>query len=151
MSTCFSNSPVTRSKQGLSARNVNPPPRPGTCKSRHPGPVIAGRNGVRQIACDRSQKGPGLGLHKGASFPTCEIELAEIDRIILFTDGVLEAENQSGEPFFENRLMEIINRESGAPLESLLNDILESVLAFSDRKQFDDDVCLLGVDVTRTR
>jgi sigma-B regulation protein RsbU (phosphoserine phosphatase) len=117
----------------------------------HPGPVIAGRNGVRQIACDRSHKGPGLGLRKGASFPTNEIELAEIDRIILFTDGVLEAENQSGEPFFENRLMEIINRESGAPLESLLNDILESVLAFSDRKQFDDDVCLLGVDVTRTR
>ncbi|MEY4570496.1 MAG: hypothetical protein RLZZ398_1935, partial [Verrucomicrobiota bacterium] len=73
-----------------------------------------------------------------------------IDRIILFTDGVLEAENQSGEPFFENRLMEIINRESAAPLESLLNEILDSVLAFSDRKQFDDDVCLLGVDVTRT-
>ncbi len=116
----------------------------------HPGPIIAGRNGVRQIASDRSQKGPGLGLRKGAIFPTHEIELAEIERIILFTDGVLEAENQSGEPFFENRLMEIINRKSGEPLENLLNDILESVLAFSDRKQFDDDVCLLGVDITRT-
>jgi len=90
-------------------------------------------------------------LRKGASFPTNEIELAEIDRIVLFTDGVLEAENQSGEPFFENRLMEIISRESGESLESLLNDILDNVLAFSDRKQFDDDVCLLGIDVTRTR
>jgi hypothetical protein len=29
--------------------------------------------------------------------------------------------------------MEIINRESGEPMESLLNEILESVLAFSDR------------------
>ena len=47
--------------------------------------------------------------------------------------------------------MEIISRESGESLESLLNDILDNVLAFSDRKQFDDDVCLLGIDVTRTR
>jgi sigma-B regulation protein RsbU (phosphoserine phosphatase) len=89
-------------------------------------------------------------LRKGASFPTNEIELSEIDRIILFTDGVLEAENQSGEPFFEKRLMEIIKRESSESLESLLNDILDNVLAFSDRTQFNDDVCLLGVDVTRT-
>ncbi len=115
----------------------------------HPGPIIAGPNGVCQIASDRSDKGPGLGLRKGASFPTNQIDLAEIDRLILFTDGVLEAENQRGEPFFENRLMEIIKREFTEPLESLLNDILDSVLAFSDRKQFDDDVCLLGVDITR--
>ncbi len=116
----------------------------------HPGPVIAGRNGVRQIARDRSHKGPGLGLRKAASFPTNEIELSEIDRLILFTDGVLEAENQSGEPFFENRLMKIIQRKSGESLDGLLNDILDNVLAFSNQKQFDDDVCLLGVDVTRT-
>jgi serine phosphatase RsbU (regulator of sigma subunit) len=46
--------------------------------------------------------------------------------------------------------MEIIKRESSESLESLLNDILDNVLAFSDRTQFNDDVCLLGVDVTRT-
>lgn len=116
----------------------------------HPGPIIAGRNGVQQIACERSQKGPGLGLIRGACYPTHELQLSEIDRMILFTDGVLEAENQSGEPFFENRLMEIIGRKSGEPLEILLDDILSSVLAFSDGQHFDDDVCLLGIEVTRT-
>ncbi len=65
----------------------------------HPGPIIAGRNGVLQIACTRADKGPGLGLIRGASYPTRQIALAEIDRMVLFTDGVLEAENQSGEPF----------------------------------------------------
>lgn len=115
----------------------------------HPGPMIAGRNGVRQIAVDRSQKGPGLGLIKGAAYPTQYLELAEIDRMILFTDGVLEAENQSGEPFFENRLMEIIATKSEQPLESLLDGVLSSVLAFSEGQRFDDDVCLLGIEVTR--
>ena len=115
----------------------------------HPGPVIAGRNGVRQIASARSQKGPGLGLIKGATYPTQELNLAEIDRMVLFTDGILEAENQSGEPFFENRLMEIIALKSQEPLESLLDGVLSSVLAFSEGQRFDDDVCLLGFKVTR--
>ncbi len=115
----------------------------------HPGPIIAGKNGVHQIACERSEKGPGLGLIKGATYPTQEIDLAGIDRMILFTDGVLEAENQSGEAFFENRLMEIVALKSTAPLESLLDGVLSSVLAFSEGQRFDDDVCLLGVELTR--
>ena len=116
----------------------------------HPGPIVAGKNGVRQIACERSHKGPGLGLIRGATYPTNEIELAEIDRMILFTDGVLEAENQSGEPFFENRLMEIIGLKSAEPMENLLDGILSSVLAFSEGQHFDDDVCLLGIEVSRS-
>lgn len=115
----------------------------------HPGPIIAGKNGVRQIARERSEKGPGLGLMRSATYPTNEISLSEIDRMILFTDGVLEAENQSGEPFFENRLTEIIAAKSTAPLEHLLDGILDSVLAFSEGDHFDDDVCLLGIDVSR--
>jgi phosphoserine phosphatase RsbU/P len=115
----------------------------------HPGPIIAGRGGVYQIACDRAEKGPGLGLIRSASYPTHEIELAEIDRIVLFTDGVLEAENPSGEAYFENRLMEIIGKKSVDSMDALLDGILASVLAFSERQHFDDDVCLLGIQVSR--
>ncbi|MES2477168.1 MAG: SpoIIE family protein phosphatase [Verrucomicrobiota bacterium] len=113
----------------------------------HPGPVVAGVNGVRQIACERAHKGPGLGLIRGAAYPSNQLPIAEIDRMILFTDGVLEAENQSGEPFFENRLMEIIEKKSDEALEPLLDGILSSVLAFSEGQHFDDDVCLLGIDL----
>ena len=113
----------------------------------HPGPIIEGPEGVRQIAADRSQKGPGLGLIRGSVYPTSSLPLSEIRRIILFTDGVLEAENQEGEPFFEKRLMEIIKRHSGNSLEHLLDGILSSVLAFSDAQHFDDDVCLLGIEM----
>jgi phosphoserine phosphatase RsbU/P len=115
----------------------------------HPGPIISGKNGVRQLATKRSEKGPGLGLFHGASYPTCEIEFSEVDRIILFTDGVLEAENGEGEPFFEKRLMEIVAQKVGVPLEGLLDGILSSVLSFSESQHFDDDVCLLALDVKR--
>jgi sigma-B regulation protein RsbU (phosphoserine phosphatase) len=114
----------------------------------HPGPIIAGRGGVRQIASDRTEMGPGLGLIHDACYPASEIPLQEIDRIVLFTDGILEAENTRGEPFFENRLMEIIAANSEASLDSLLDGVLSSVLDFSEGRHFDDDVCLLGVELT---
>lgn len=117
----------------------------------HPGPIIAGKKGVHQLCFKRSQKGPGLGLIQGASYPTLEQKLSEIDRMILFTDGVLEAENEDGEPFFENRLIENISSRREQPLETLLDGILSSVLAFSEDENFDDDVCLLGLDIHRKR
>jgi sigma-B regulation protein RsbU (phosphoserine phosphatase) len=113
----------------------------------HPGPVISGKNGVRQLASDRSEKGPGLGLIRGAAYPVGNLDLDEINRMVLFTDGVLEAENREGEPYFEKRLMEIVSSSANEPLESMLDGILSSVLAFSEGQHFDDDVCLLGIDL----
>ncbi len=115
----------------------------------HPGPIVAGPGGIRQIGATRAEKGPGLGLIRGAVYPVQQLDLAEIERLILFTDGVLEAENQNGEPFFEKRLMEIIANQSNRPLEELLDCILNSVLAFSEGQHFDDDVCLLGIELNR--
>jgi sigma-B regulation protein RsbU (phosphoserine phosphatase) len=113
----------------------------------HPGPILQGPGGIRQIACERLEKGPGLGLIKNAVYPTHEIPISQIERMILFTDGVLEAENQKGEPFFEKRLIEIIAGKSTMPLEMLLDEILNRVLEFSEGQHFDDDVCLLGMDL----
>lgn len=115
----------------------------------HPGPIIDGPGGVRQIGSARNERGPGLGLNRNALYPVTSIPLDFIRRMILFTDGVLEAENQQGEPFFENRLIENIANHSGDTLDQLLDDILESVLAFSQTRQFDDDVCLLGMEISQ--
>ena len=113
----------------------------------HPGPIIDGPDGVRQLATERREKGPGLGLIRGSSFPTTTMPLASIHRMILFTDGILEAENPLGEPFFEQRLEDIIARNTGQPLDATLDAILAGVLAFAEARHFDDDVCLLGVEL----
>lgn len=115
----------------------------------HPGPIIDGPQGVRQIATERNQRGPGLGINLRASYPVNCMPLDGIRRLVLFTDGVIEAENLHGEAFFENRLIEIIANHTHNTLDTMLDHILESVLAFSDADQFNDDVCLLGIDVAR--
>ena len=113
----------------------------------HPGPIIDGPDGVRQLATERFEKGPGLGLVRGSTFPTTTIPLASIKRMILFTDGILEAENPSGEPFFDQRLKDIIARNTGQALDTTLDAILATVLDFAGTGHFEDDVCLLGVEL----
>ncbi len=114
----------------------------------HPGPIIDGPEGVRQLATERREKGPGLGLLGGATFPVTSIPLASVQRVILFTDGVIEAENPHGEPFLEQRLMSIIAANSHQPIRDALDAILTKVLSFSAIRHFDDDVCLLGVEIS---
>ena len=94
-------------------------------------------------------KEPSAFQAKGATYPTQDLDLAEVARMILFTDGILKAENQDGEPSFEKRLMEIVGMKSIIPLESLLDGVLSCVLAISGGQRFEDDVCLLGIEVTR--
>jgi sigma-B regulation protein RsbU (phosphoserine phosphatase) len=115
----------------------------------HPGAVVAGSAGVRQLAGRRSERGPGLGLVPHAAYPSNTLPLAGIDRMVMFTDGILEAQNEEGEGFFEQRLMEVVAALPGANLDGLLDGILKRVLEFSQSLHFDDDVCLLGLEVRR--
>ncbi len=114
----------------------------------HPGPIIDGPAGPRQLAVPRSEKGPGLGLIEGASYHTTIVPLSEINRMILFTDGVIEVDNPQGETFFEKRLMNVITENSSESLELVLDRILSDALEFSETHHFGDDVCLFGIDVS---
>jgi sigma-B regulation protein RsbU (phosphoserine phosphatase) len=113
----------------------------------HPGAVATGPGGVRQLAATRKEKGPGLGLVPKADYPAGEVPLAEIQRLLLFTDGILEAENENGEPFLEKRLMETAASCRDATLEGMLDVVLDRVLHYSEGHHFDDDVCLLGLEL----
>ena len=123
-----------------------------TCKLRyasagHPAAVICTKDGVRQAGKEPSEKGPALGLVRKAKFPAATLPLDEVRRLVLFTDGLLEAENEAGEQFQETRLMETLSRCCHCPLEETLDAVLDHVLKFSSDDHFDDDVCLLGVDI----
>jgi sigma-B regulation protein RsbU (phosphoserine phosphatase) len=113
----------------------------------HPGAVATGPSGVRQLAATRKEKGPGLGLIAKADYPAGEVPLADVQRLLLFTDGILEAENENGEPFLEKRLMETAADCRDATLEGMLDLVLDRVLHYSEGHHFDDDVCLLGLEL----
>lgn len=113
----------------------------------HPGPVAVGESGSLQLCTVKKEKGPALGLIADASYESASRSLVGIRRLLLFTDGVLEAENEAGEQFLDSRLLDIAGGNSGKPLDGWLDGILDTVLDFSEGHHFDDDVCLLGVEI----
>lgn len=114
----------------------------------HPGPVIIGDEN-KQLCTERSEKGPALGLFTNAKYPITFIDLQTTNRLLLFTDGVLEAQNTMGELFLEKRLLNISSNHSTENLTDWLDSIIQTVLDFSQSHHFDDDVCLLGIEISK--
>ena len=78
----------------------------------------------------------------------CAINSASLtagDVLVLYTDGVTEAENSLGEEFGMERLSTLIRRGHTLSADGLMNHILESVTDFSRDVGFDDDATILVV------
>jgi sigma-B regulation protein RsbU (phosphoserine phosphatase) len=89
-----------------------------------------------------------LGVLPEAEYPVCEIALQAGDRLLLYTDGVSEPENGSGEAFGAQKLEQVIRKNQlSAPselLEQLLVEIRNWQPASVEQK---DDITLVAIDV----
>jgi phosphoserine phosphatase RsbU/P len=115
----------------------------------HPGPIVVSENSSHQLCTGRGEKGPALGLMNQLTYPTHTLDLADVQRLLLFTDGVLEAENDEGEQFMDQRLLNVASDNPQKDIEDWLESIIETVLNFSDSHHFDDDVCMLGLHIVK--
>jgi serine phosphatase RsbU (regulator of sigma subunit)/catechol 2,3-dioxygenase-like lactoylglutathione lyase family enzyme len=79
-----------------------------------------------------------VGLFSDWECALAETALNQGDVLALYTDGVTESFNPSDEEFGEDRLVEAIRRNSGRTAKELVAAIVEEVLGFSGREQFDD-------------
>jgi len=60
------------------------------------------------------------------------------DLLVLYTDGVTESFNASGDEFGEERLLDGLRRRRDLPAGSLLDSIVDEVRRFSPHEQYDD-------------
>jgi serine phosphatase RsbU (regulator of sigma subunit) len=85
-----------------------------------------------------------LGLFDKWECSVAEVQLAAGDLLILYTDGVTEAENAEGEQFGESHLIEMMVAQRHLPVPSLLKTIVGAVQEFSDGEQADDITLVLA-------
>ena len=103
----------------------------------HPLPLLVRRaKVVDTLAC---QPAPPLGLGFGAAeIATTALEPA--DRVLFYTDGVTEGRNLAGEPFGEDRLADLLVRETlaGQPAAETMRRLAHAILAHQGAKPRDD-------------
>jgi phosphoserine phosphatase RsbU/P len=108
----------------------------------HPYPILIRADGSLE-ALDKG--GSIIGLGSTLAFEEEEKQLHPGDKLILYTDGVVECENDQGEFFGEDRLRSLLQKLRHEPMRAILDGILDSLTAFMAPGKPQDDVSLLGI------
>lgn len=87
--------------------------------------------------------GMALGILKEASWQQKIVKLIPGDMLVLYTDGITEAQNRRGEMFGERRLLDVIRPLVGRPAREILEAVLGEVESFSGGSLYQDDTTLV--------
>ncbi len=84
-----------------------------------------------------------LGIRAEASYDSGRVKLERGDLLAILTDGVTEAENERGEEYGEERLLELFGRPAQASAGAALKEIMSAVDAFVGAARQHDDITAL--------
>jgi sigma-B regulation protein RsbU (phosphoserine phosphatase) len=116
------------------------------CNAGHDAPIIIGPDGnprLLPVKCNIA-----AGIQEQFPYQDEYIDLEPGTRIVLYTDGVTEAETDRFELFGEERLMEVAKQlKADMDEEAVVNHIYESVKAFTAGHPQNDDITIMSLKV----
>jgi len=114
----------------------------------HPKPLILRRAAgtVTPLANASGRGQPALGLFEDPPYTTSETVLVPGDFLMLFTDGLYEVQGQNEELYSQERLTLDVKNLLHRPPAALFDELIGVVRGFALNSEFDDDVCLVGLD-----
>lgn len=109
-------------------------------KAAHPSPLLLRRGKVSPLYTEGSFP---VGLIQEARFEAESVQLEPGDTLLLFSDGVTEAEDPEGNEFGVPRLSELLAEHENAPLDELQHNVLEAVDHFCRGAAQADDITVV--------
>ncbi len=111
---------------------------------------VANSGAVQPVLCRGGQpeiiktEGFPLGLFPSVTYEETELTTAPGDVIVLISDGILDAENESDEMYGEERLMAVLCASRELPALQIAEAILADVTRFQGtQERFDDETILI--------
>jgi len=109
----------------------------------HPKPIVVRSRG-EMVALEST--GLPLGLLDSAAYEIKVMQLEPGDKIVLFSDGLSEAENSEGEFFDRNAFRDVLRRHSAAGSIELHDRLIEAVNDFTEDMEPSDDITTLVLE-----
>ena len=107
----------------------------------HNNPILRRANGLIERL---DVGGLPLGIQPDARYESASVTLAPGDWLIIFTDGLVEAENARQEEYGETQLLSMINSAAASTPTEMLNRLMAALDLFvGATPQHDDVTCLL--------
>jgi sigma-B regulation protein RsbU (phosphoserine phosphatase) len=112
------------------------------CNAGHPHPILVSSGAVRTL----DQGGAVLGVFPAWKYEESSVDLSSGDRLLLFTDGITEAEGSAGEEFGMEKVAEFAKTQAENSAARINQQLLAQVTEFCGA-QFQDDATLLVLAV----
>jgi sigma-B regulation protein RsbU (phosphoserine phosphatase) len=90
-----------------------------------------------------------IGIVKRPDFEEMSVQLNPGDRVLFYTDGIIEAENLEGEQLGVERLLTGLTESRDDSLDKSLDSLLDSVESWRDGSSLEDDISLLAIEMTK--
>ena len=92
-----------------------------------------------------------LGFQPTATYYDGRLAVEPGDRVLVYTDGLIEAEDRDGRPFGDERLREMFPLGRDLTSDGFADLLLEAVRSWSAQhgsdRSFDDDLTFVVVDI----
>ena len=90
-----------------------------------------------------SEGGVALGVLEDTHYEERPLAIGDGDIVVMYTDGVSEAENERAEQFGPERIERIVRAHPEHTARELTQDIVAAVLDWAGERGLDDDLTLL--------
>ena len=93
---------------------------------------------------------PMLGLQQFMTtmhYFDMRINFAQGDKLLLFTDGLIDAKNPDREEFSMERVVSVIKQNANLPINILGSHFIDACADFKQEQAPSDDICILGIEV----
>ncbi|UOA08306.1 SpoIIE family protein phosphatase [Methylobacter sp. S3L5C] len=107
----------------------------------HPPPLLL--SPFQSVCRQLDAEGMILGVRKNVFFEQKTTTLSEGDLILLYTDGLTEAENPAGEFFGVDRVCELFIHYAQHSPEKIIEALLTHLKQFCQSESFNDDITLM--------
>jgi hypothetical protein len=113
----------------------------------HPPPVLW--RACMQRAELLEEGGTVLGVFEDAMYPSSEVRIAPGDRLILYTDGLVEVTDRQGDWFGHQELAAFAQANAALSADQFADRLIARLADWSGRDEgkFDDDLTLLVIDL----
>ncbi|WP_139556881.1 PP2C family protein-serine/threonine phosphatase [Methylotetracoccus oryzae] len=110
----------------------------------HPPPVLVRGDGggARHVGSG----GFAIGFFPDLPYDEIQLQMTPGDRLVLYSDGIVECCNAEGEAYGVERLERLLLTHAGRSLEQLIPAVRAELLAWRGVAEFDDDISLLVLE-----
>ena len=93
-----------------------------------------------------SGKGIPLGYQDDSSFDTKTVSLEQGDKLFLYTDGLIECKNRSGEMWGKTKMIKALNNLITQDIEFVLKEVVRLGFEFFDSEPTEDDITVVMIE-----